>query len=213
MSFYIQLERNDKIFRFQKDKNWRILENLDFQDTDFITDLGSELMNIQTIDSEMILEGITWEINPTSSTLFADDNVLNYQIYKRCVELIIPSKEQLISVVAKGDDSKTNFVILGDNGLYSLHQFDNFNFSYEYPNIVVRNEAFIEGNGYVGFEASTDKSFINDLYLESLEYWLIHLQKGKTNMFSDGSMNRRIEEDILVDIQTVISSKSNNISI
>lgn len=142
-------------------------------------------------------------MNPTSGTLF-EDGVLDYKIYvHRTIKPEIPSLNQLINTIANGNDAQTNKLLLNTDGKYELIDVELINISIEYPNVVVRNEAFIAGNEYVGIEASKDTKFIDDLYNESLEYWLIHLEKGITNMFSDGTLLSRDTKDVLNELQNL----------
>ncbi len=204
MKYYIQLEGDDHIFRLQKDKSWRLLKSNDFINNDLLTENESELISLQKINSTIHLVDKDWKLNPTSASLF-EEGILNYNIYsKRTTKPNIPSRKQLISVIANGDDKETNTLILNTNSLYELISVKQFNQAFEYPNVVVRNEAFIAGNEYVGIKASQDDNFINDLYNESLEYWLIHLMKGKTNMFSDGMMLNRDTDKVIDDIEALI---------
>jgi hypothetical protein len=201
MKYYIQLEGDDHIFRFQKDETWRLLQNRDFIENDLLTEYESDLISLQKVNSKINLVDMEWKLNPTSASLF-EEGILNYRVYaKRTVKPNIPSKEQLISIIASGDDKQTNILILNTNGKYKLISVDRINQAFEYLNVVVRNEAFIAGNEYVGTQASQDNKFIEDLYNESLEYWLIHLLKGKTNMFSDGMMLNRETSEIIAEIE------------
>lgn len=204
MKYYIQLEGDNHIFRLQKDKSWRFLKSNDFIDNDLLTEYESDLISLQKVDSIINLVDKDWKLNPTSTSLL-EEGILNYNIYsKRTTKPNIPSRKQLISVIANGNDKQTNTLILKTNAEYELISIKQFNQALEYPNVVVRNEAFIAGNGYVGLKASEDDKFIDDLYNESLEYWLIHLIKGKTNMFSDGMMLNRDIDKVIAEIEALI---------
>lgn len=203
MKYYLQLETDNKYFRLQKDETWRLLENIKIEESDFLTSEENDIIKIQKVNSTINLDGNDWKLNPTSSTLFADDSV-DYEVYtKREIKPSIPTKEQLIDVIANGDDKKNNTIILKTNGIYEIREIQNIDLTIKYPTIVVRNETFIAGNGYIGKEASQDESFVNDIYTESLEYWLIHLEKGKTNMFSDGMMLHRKLDEVIAEIRTL----------
>ena len=70
------------------------------------------------------------------------------------------------------------------------------NISYEDPTIVLRNETFQSGNEYVGLVASEHTNFINSLYVDSLHYWLLNMESGKTNMYSDYNVSENLEDII-----------------
>jgi hypothetical protein len=115
----------------------------------------------------------------------------------------LPSREQLISVIANGDDRKNNSVIFNSEGLFELIDCDFFDISQEYPNIVMRYETFTAGNDFVGIEAANDNRLIKDIYTQSLEYWLIYLLTNKTHFYADGSIPPRDVSEIVAEIEAL----------
>lgn len=200
MKYYIQLEKSNQRYRLQNDNSWRMVVEKEIQNSDFLTSNEKDIIKLQEIDSEIVLNSIQHKANPTSLRLLSDNN-FNYHVYTfRISKPMTPLRDQLVSAIANGDDSKTNALILNTSGFYEIREIDEVNLNIKIPSIVVRNEAFIEGNGYVGKEASEDKRFIEDIYNDTLECWLNHLEKGMTNMYSDGSYMQRKTEDILNEI-------------
>jgi len=203
MKFYIELTDDISTFRLQSDLSWRKIETRDIQDIDFLTPDVYELIKIQEVNGQIKLNNKNWKLNPTSS-LFGEKQKLNYRIFTiRCIKPPIPSRDQLISVIAQGDDRINNSLILNVHGLFELRDFYTLNLSFKDPTIVLRNETFSAGNGYVGKDAAKDANLIKGLYAVSLYHWLIHLQNGLTNMYSDTIMTDKPINELIKEIEDI----------
>lgn len=196
MKFYLELTNNIKTFRLQGDKTWREVISRELVKTDFTTSHVFEMILLQKMDTSITVGGKKWRVEPDHSTL-GETDTLYYKVYvDRSIFPIIPSKEQLISVIKQGDDRYTNSLILNTYGFYELREFRTMNISYEDPTIVLRNETFQAGNEYVGRVASEHSRFIDSLYIDSLYYWSINMESGKTNMYSDYNVSENLEDII-----------------
>lgn len=202
MEFFIELTNDQTTYRLQNDKTWHLLNERQLKDKDYLTSNVSEIIKLQEIDRPIDLNGRQWKLNPTSSS-FGDESVLTYQVYtNRDIIPRTPSRDQLKSIIAQGDDSFNNSLILNPHGFYELRNFHTLNFSIKDPTILHRHETFSAGNDYVGQEASEDQSLIDELYSTSLEHWLINLKYGRLNMYSDHHTQKTAEE-LIIEIEEI----------
>jgi len=95
---------------------------------------------------------------------------------------------------ADGDDSVNNVLILKVNGQFELRQGPPFNQLLNDPSVIVRHESFNAGNKYIGSEANADDKYIDDLFIDSLEYWKDHLKDGGNQNYSDTYASMSHEE-------------------
>lgn len=112
---------------------------------------------------------------------------------------IIPSKEQYIDVIKKGDDSIHKKVVLHTNGIFEVVPNDIFDIESDY---VGRSETLDAGNGYVGIEASEDEGYINDSYTMFLKAWLDYIKTGAKRKYLD-LYGYEKEEDLLEQIKSL----------
>lgn len=211
MRYYLQLRSRDRKFdyRLQKDKSWRKLDSKTdpISDSDLVSANENVFLEIQEVDKNITLDGVKRKLNPTSATLGSEEDLKSvyYSAYTlRESKPAIPSRSQLASLIEKGDDSKNSLIILNSVGTFEIINPKNIAFAKENPNIIARHEMFVAGNGYLGTEASLDISFVNDIYNESLECWLLNLQANQTNYFADGTMLRRDLNEVIKDIENLI---------
>lgn len=95
-----------------------------------------------------------------------------------------PSKKQLKGIIASGDDSRLNSLILKTDGRFELMDITGkVPAQVKFPDYVVgRFETFGRNNGYVGIEAAKDDDFINSTFNDMMKLWDIHKVSGRTNM-------------------------------
>jgi hypothetical protein len=202
MKFYVEIEAEINKYRLQTDHSWKKIDSKELSKTDLLTSDICELIKLQEIDENVVLDGKEWKLNSTSMS-FGENNYAYYGIYtKRKISPLIPSKEQLKSVLAQGDDRINNTLILNAYGLFELREFNTLNLSFKDPSIVMRNETFIAGNGYVGNNVIGDDNYVNQLYRNALSFWLMHLKSGKTNFYSDVNTNQT-ESELINEIENV----------
>ncbi|WP_289035200.1 hypothetical protein [uncultured Flavobacterium sp.] len=200
MKYYLQLQKANEHFRLQIDNTWRKLSDSVILENDFLTADPDFILSAHEKDSGILSNTASNIESPSYTRIFSDNMHFFHVFVIRDLKPDTPSRDQLVSVIGNGNDDLTNLLILNTSGIYEVRDIDTFNLNLKYPSIVVRSEAFIEGNGYVGKEASEDVSFIDRLYNDTLECWLIHLEKGITNMYSDGSNIHRGINEVLNEI-------------
>jgi hypothetical protein len=86
-------------------------------------------------------------------------------------------------VLAGGDDSKNNSLILNLNGAFELRQWPPFDIHRNDPTMILCHETFAAGNEYVGVDAAQDDQHVGELYRGSLVGWLNHLKYGRTQEY------------------------------
>ncbi|MCB9233225.1 MAG: hypothetical protein H6581_16330 [Bacteroidia bacterium] len=185
MEFYIELTGPNITYRHQTDGSWKEIRDRDLKESDFISNSIIEIKDLQKVDSQINLAGKLWTINPTAGKM-GDTNKLHYEVYvKHSSKPPLPLKKQLITIIENGIDEIFNTLILNINGQFELRDFSGENQAKVDPSVVVRYETFTPGNGYVGKDASKDMNHVTNYYVDSLRYWLMHLDTGGTYMFSD----------------------------
>jgi hypothetical protein len=185
MLFTVELGGLDIRYRLQKSGSWRLLlDDLRLMADDFTT---TDPMNVDGLTPKktmLKLDGTIYKVNPTEWSLM--DAVLGSA--SMCFRTEFPKTppiDHLMEVIAAGDDSYMNILVLNVEGTFELRQCPPFDISRNDPSIVVRHETFVAGNGYVGPEATQLKQLIDDFYDSSLEAWIEHLRTGETQEFSD----------------------------
>jgi len=181
MVFTIELETWDETrFRLQQDETWRRLgTDWNLQSMDFRSGNPSTVIENTQGKSSIELEGIVYRIDPQSFNL-SEKNIAFYEFSTfRQTFPPIPSKDQLKQIIAAGDDSLDNYLVLNVHGQFELRQ-PSCSISPMDPTVVVCHEMFWAGNGYVGPDAAVDNEHIDDYYRTSTKEWLIHLDIGNT---------------------------------
>lgn len=197
MLFTLELKFIDLCFRLQKDGSWRkCTTDSRLRDTDYTSSDPTDITTRSTAKGSLELEGEIYEVDPHQIEFPSEQANLYHasSIFRREYPEE-PDREQLKQVIAAGDDQVNNCPILNANGKFELRQAPPFNQLLNDPSIIVRHETCIQGNGYVGLEASKDNRLIDDLfYWPSLEYWKNHLRHNFTQEYSDTSATQTIEE-------------------
>lgn len=186
MKFYIQLENGHNFFRLKKDERWERIDYKDrnkTSDEDYLTNDYTDFKNIVTENSSVNIENEVWTVNPSDKNKDNSNILLSSILIKREEFPKVPEIDQLIYVIANGNDLNNNTVVLKSDGNFEL--FENYNHVVNNPNVIVRTETFIAGNDYVGKEASKDLAHISSIYRASLEDWYSHLKTNNTNYFGE----------------------------
>ena len=201
------LVERSKDYRLQSDGSWR---RLDFRRK------GASFLNI--MDSDLILTDVreakkyekrkeienigekTYFVNPNTVQVFSDKHAF---VFPRLHRTRVPrrfTREELHSVIANGDDSIYNALILDFDGRFSLIDFHS-------PEridseIAVRNECFCAGNGYVGRDAANDGEHMDETYLGMLDGWIKHLTTRKLDIFVDETPDES-EKELWEDVDII----------
>lgn len=182
MIFTIELSGLARRYRLQKNGDWRRLPN-DFSlaESDFRTADPSEVTRRTPYGGEIEIENTKYKVSPTSGNV-AEILGGKSMIFRRDFP-DAPKREQLRAVIARGDDSKINSLILNLNGVFELRQRPPFDIHKNDPTVILRHETFAAGNDYVGVEAAQDGGHIDELFCSSLAGWLNHLKSGQTQEY------------------------------
>lgn len=182
MKFTLELEHVLVRFRLQSDGSWRDISNdgaLRLSDSTFVrpSEITERCRSLTSVE----INGIIYEIDPGQTgpgqkTLHATASVFRNQFPQD------PTIEQCRDIMAAGDDTVTNSLILNVDGVFELRAcppFDPFNND---PTIVVRHESFGSGNDYVGPRASRDTRHVESHFGSSLGFWVSHLKTHRTQI-------------------------------
>lgn len=98
----------------------------------------------------------------------------------------MPNLVQLQQVIASGNDSINNRLILNLNGDFELYPFETSRDDYNFQNLnyITRWDTFDSGNDYVGKNASNDLSFLNKLMEWANEAWDLHNKNGNVKILN-----------------------------
>ena len=198
MIFTIDLTHYCKLYRHQNDNSWRSIGNnvLQLVENDFQTLNPQEVVHMSRRDEfQMKLDGVLYRVNSRVNSRVNDTNTLYYSstVFRREFPET-PSLEQLQNVIANGDDSRNNSLILNVYGNFELRPAPPYDFTVNDPTVIFRNETYIQGNRYVGAEAARDERHINGEYATSLDSWIDHLKTGDIKDYSDSLTNRTVND-------------------
>ncbi len=151
---------------------------------------------MQKVNSSIAINDNVYKVNYGEVHLASEfQNILNYSIYlNRDFFPLLPSKDQLISIIKYGDPRCYSTLVLNLLGLFELHPY--VNSSIKNPLTAFTLGDFLPKIGYIGEEAAEMESTITWLYELSLKGWIKHLQTGKTNIanYSDLSTEEILKE-------------------
>lgn len=201
MLFTVELTNVLISFRLQKERSWREYDrDTKLQESDFTCTNASDVIVHSNDKSDLEIDGKTYDIEPEFIN-FGDMNHLSYSssVFRQTYPKE-PTLEQQKSIIASGDDSTNNCLILNVHGDFELRQAPPFNQLINDPSIVVRHETFVRGNGYVGPEAAAHDKLMHDLFVSSLKYWKDHLIYHTTHAYS-GEPTRKTLKQIQAELQ------------
>ncbi|WML49140.1 hypothetical protein RCG23_03330 [Neobacillus sp. PS3-34] len=98
--------------------------------------------------------------------------------------IILFTKQDLITAIRNGDDSRENSVVVTLDGKIKVIPIEKAQENCD--NYAVRHETFGAGNDYVGFEASRDMSHIDCTFDNLDKAWKTHVETGETSVYADG---------------------------
>ena len=112
----------------------------------------------------------------------------------------MPTRNQLKETIAGGNDNHHNSLVIDINGMFKLIPLIDKSPS-ELQSYPVRFETFQAGNGYVGYLASMDETFIEQTYKALLEDWWLHLDTGRY-LYSHYSSEEYTQSQLMNNILT-----------
>ena len=113
------------------------------------------------------------------------------------------SRGELLEVLAAGDDSINNSLIVDVEGYFQL--VTPLEARKPTSSAAIRHETFCAGNSYVGFQAARDEHFIQQTYLSSLEGWTTHLLTGELQLYLDEWKGDKTESQLLGQIEKIVN--------
>lgn len=186
--------------RLQIDASWRILsEDKSLLDSDYTTENIVEIKTKSRKELSFEFEGQDVKVGSYSleqNHILAGSINLFYtsRVFRKSFPNG-PNYNQLIQAISCGEDTRNNTLILNVNGLFELRGDLKDGFTDNDPSIIVRHEAFLAGNGYVGLKAlQGKKDWLEDLYGTSLKYWKDHLITHRTQEYSDYPIDFNLED-------------------
>lgn len=147
---------------------------------------GFEIEPVTASPAGEPLDTFPWEYlnNVSIVCQSADEYDLTVDVDFETIEVMIvkvPSIAQLKEVIASGDDSRLNSLVLKKTGEFELLDITGrLPSEVIYPDVVGRFETFADGNGYVGPDAAGDDDFISNMFNDMMELWKIYRKTGKT---------------------------------
>jgi len=196
MLFTVELKYIGLCFRLEKNGSWRkCTRGISLQESDFICSTSSEVTERSATKGAIEINSTEYIIDPDQVEYPSEKKYLYHSscVFRRDYPEE-PILEQLKSTIAAGDDSVNNCLILNVHGKFELKQCPPFNQLINDPIIVLRHEAFICGNGYVGPEAAAHDTLMHDLFVSSLEHWKNHLKYHTTQEYSDTHSSKTLKQ-------------------
>ena len=192
-------------YRLNEDGKWRPLEDIEIIKGDLVLTDPSEVKKYYSAKGEIKAKGNTYEINPDISQLGSDEAFISPRLHRTKKPRTF-TEEELRNVLVMGDDEECNVLVLKVNGMFELKQppFNETTDPSKDPEVVMRYEAFVAGNSYVGENASYDKEFVKDTYLTMLSGWVEHLKTGELNLESVDFEEYVDEEELNEELEKIM---------
>ncbi len=207
----VELSITREIFRYQLDRTWRKLQdkNLRLQPRDFVyQDYISLLIDREAMKGQgsIKLDGYPLTFAEEGRPIAIKEISGSPHFVSRVHRTEKPrqfTREELVKVIRKGDDSRHNVLVIGLDGKFLLgSQVYMIAARRQDIPVAVRHEMFCADNGYVGPEAAEDQKHINQTYLASLEGWYNHIFTGRLDMFMDRAP-RETESELIAKINAL----------
>lgn len=189
-------------YRLQEDCSWKEISDFHIydEDNDMTFSTHSDAENWLKNNETQVINGVECSTSPYEAFSLGDDSHYDFEILvHRKTKPHLFNREELKALLANGDDSVTNSLIIDFDGYLKLKNIDNSGDIIAYSSYAVRNESYDAGNGYVG--QNFDDEYINKLYLNLLDEWSLHLQSGRS-LYIDYYKASLNEEEILSQINT-----------
>jgi hypothetical protein len=205
--FYLQSTNRNCHYRLQSDFKWRkVNEKESISDNDYKTSSAKEIILYQQVNKKNDIDGTIQHLD--FDDIASNKEFCYYEVFVLRSQYYVPTKEQLISTISKGNDDINNSLILNVNGAFELRPRESVRKEVVDPTIIARFETFIAGYEEVGIKASKDKPFIDSLYVNFLDQWESHLLTGATNYYIDTLLDAK-EEELIHKIQRHIQQNNN----
>ena len=115
---------------------------------------------------------------------------------------MVPSKEQLVKIIAEGDNSINNSLVITIDGVFELRDFDSAKSNVN-NDLVGRFETLGANNVDIGIEAAQDRHFISMIYTALLECWYYFNLSGAKDIYMD-SESQFSEDELLEKLNQLV---------
>ncbi len=202
MFYTIVLEKTPgKRWCLQEDSSWREMGGNEFIPGDKKFIQVNDVLEYYRSDTEVLFNGSTVEVNPSSFTL-GDEVWSLFPLVHRTEKPVVPTKQDLVQVIRSGSDNYHNSLVITASGKFQLINRDETDVFYN-PQVAVRHETFDAGNDYIGISASEDASFIDSTYRAMLSGWNEHLESKALGIYKDYTPDFS-EEELLEEAKKLV---------
>lgn len=211
MKFTIDLKKtigifNQEHYRWKQDKTWRLVEG-----KDEIKESDKVFTSLEEVNS--LTRGSNIKIKLNGKEIIANRGLVSLKEptwrLKPAIHRIrkpqIPSREEFIQTMTSANVDHLNVLVIDLNGHFKMltpHENEEHLKQFSGNYMAVRHESFSAGTGYVGPEILNDKKFLEDVYLNMLHGWYLHLQTNRFQIYVDNHMQFE-EEEIIEKINEV----------
>lgn len=169
----------ESVYRLKNDFKWEPQEN--FKDIDLKKDMiffnhedAENWLNDRKI---IMINGEKVNVYGTEVRYLANDDFYIEIVVHRNLKPNIFTKNELKKILKEGDDRYNNSLIIDFEGNVKLVQ-SNPEDVISHANYAVVNKVYNSGNGFVGRDF--DDSYIELIYLNLLDNWVLHLETGRS---------------------------------
>ena len=198
-------------YRLQNDESWRQIGSLstrngeifdpydDLQPTDKLFEALEDTRLIVCHKRELYFGDRMCKVNPTSM-IMGERNIaeIKPKVYRETKPHQF-NREEMREVIANGNDSNVNALVMDLEGHFQLVDF--IKTKDRLAPYAVRHESFAPFNDYVGREAAKDKEFIRETYFAMLEEWIVHLYNDELDNYTDGRTERKPEAELWKEVE------------
>ena len=186
MKFAINLESKYgiNVFRLNNKNTWKICSNSSLlKPTNYQTSNLNDILSKQdNFDSYIKTNRKKFEY-----FMLGNDRELMYKAY--CLRQKYPNppdKNQLIQLLLKGNDSKTNIIVFKTDGQIYLLDESQVIYYLSYPEYVVEFQTFSPDEGYVGISINNNgiEDYVQNLFHAALYYCVKHLKDKMLHNFT-----------------------------
>lgn len=180
MQYLVEMDRIRDEWRLQVDGSWRNIEkDSSTTETDRRFDVLAQLRPFQQ-RFEVVLAGDRMMANPQYCSMqtwcHAQFRVIRDQTPRT------PTKDELQQVIAGGDDSVDNTLVIDLGGTIRLKPWRNGRSPIYDLDIAVRMSTCDRGKGYIGREPAADGKYVDRIYRDLDRLWEQHVATGVMNL-------------------------------
>ncbi len=198
-------------YRLQSDDSWREIGSPltrngegfdpydDLQPTDKLFEVLEETRIYVCRTGELYFGDRMCKVNPTSRTMGEKDIAdIQPKVYRETKPHQF-NRDEMRSVIAHGDDSCINALVLDLEGHFQL--VNSSEAQRRLAPYAVRHESFAPFSNKVGKKAVLDRQFMTEVYFTMLEGWVTHLYNDELDNFVEGRECRKSEAELWKEVE------------